>query len=138
MSFTPVTQASIGTEISTTEGQSSFIGSFDSVTITSTGSVVSPTGNALSFQSVDMGTFTNNGTIMSSGSNYNDSGMYIDDSSSVDLFSNNSYLAGNSGTIGAYGLYNRGTIGTLENSVNGTITSNVALNNFGTITSLIN
>lgn len=138
VSFAPAIQASIGTEISTAEGQSSFIGAFDTVTITSTGSVVSPTGNALSFQSVDMGTFTNNGTIMSSGSNYNDSGMYIDDSSSVDLFSNNSYLAGNSGTIGAYGLYNRGTIGTLENSVNGTITSNVALSNFGTITSLIN
>ncbi|WP_090134461.1 hypothetical protein [Kosakonia oryziphila] len=93
MSFTPASQAAIGTEISTAEGQSSFIGLFDTVAITSTGSVASPTSNALSFQSVNMGTFTNNGTFMSSGSNSNDSCMYIDNSSSVDLFSNNGYVA---------------------------------------------
>jgi outer membrane autotransporter protein len=138
VTFTPATQASLGNEISTAEGQTSFSGTADTLTLTPSGSFISSSGTALSFQSVIMGTFNNNGTIQSASSSFNDAGMNIDTASTVNTFNNAGLLGGNTSGSNTYGLYNRGTIGTLENSADGTIEGFTAINNNRTITSLAN
>lgn len=139
VTFTPAAQAVIPDEISTAQGQSIYSGIFDTVTVTPSGSVVSSSGTALSFQSVTMETFNNNGIIHSAGSSTNDAGMNIDTASTVNTFNNAGLLGGNTGVSSStYGLYNRGTIGTLENSSGGIIEGFAAINNNRTITSLVN
>lgn len=139
--LTPTTQAAVITEITTSQGTTTFAGLFTSMTITPTGSFMNSQGIALSFQYATLGTFNNNGTIQSGGGGgaFNNAAMDIDTASGVDTFNNAGLIAGTPGVVNnATGLSNRGIIGTLVNDASGIIEGFVAVNNSGTITSLIN